>query len=94
MLRNATAAFAILLVLGSFELSTSAVARGSDYDGSGGGDAFLDNHFRIGLRNISRDGHRNYGDRTRGLSGGFRRYEGRDMWGHLGAYYGPMIPSI
>jgi hypothetical protein len=24
----------------------------------------------------------------------FHRYEGRDMWGHWGAYYGPMIPSI
>jgi hypothetical protein len=24
----------------------------------------------------------------------FRRYEGQDVWGHWGSYYGPMIPSI
>jgi hypothetical protein len=27
------------------------------------------------------------GDRCRG-------YEGHDVWGHWGSYYGPMIPSI
>lgn len=25
---------------------------------------------------------------------GFRDYESRDVWGHWGAYYGPMIPSV
>ena len=24
----------------------------------------------------------------------FRGYESRDMWGHWGSYYGPMIPSV
>jgi hypothetical protein len=24
----------------------------------------------------------------------FRGYEGHDVWGHWGAYYGPMLPSI
>jgi hypothetical protein len=24
----------------------------------------------------------------------FRGYEGHDVWGHWGAYYGPMIPSV
>jgi hypothetical protein len=24
----------------------------------------------------------------------FRGYESRDVWGHWGTYYGPMIPSI
>ena len=24
----------------------------------------------------------------------FRGYEGHDMWGHWGSYYGPMLPSI
>jgi hypothetical protein len=24
----------------------------------------------------------------------FRGYEGHDMWGHWGTYYGPMLPSI
>jgi hypothetical protein len=28
------------------------------------------------------------------LRGGFGGYGGRDVWGHWGAYYGPMIPSI
>jgi hypothetical protein len=28
------------------------------------------------------------------LRGGFRGYGGRDVWGHWGAYYGPMIPPI
>jgi hypothetical protein len=23
-----------------------------------------------------------------------RRYEGHDVWGHWGTYYGPMLPSI
>jgi hypothetical protein len=25
---------------------------------------------------------------------GFRGHESRDVWGHWGAYYGPMIPSV
>jgi hypothetical protein len=24
----------------------------------------------------------------------FRGYEGPDVWGHSGTYYGPMVPSI
>jgi len=24
----------------------------------------------------------------------FRGYEGHDVWGHLGTYYGPLLPSI
>jgi hypothetical protein len=24
----------------------------------------------------------------------FRGYEGHDIWGHWGTYYGPMLPSI
>jgi hypothetical protein len=26
------------------------------------------------------------------LHGGSRGYGGRDLWGHWGTYYGPMIP--
>ena len=88
MLRNASAVLAVLLVLGSSGLSTSALARG------GGGNRLPDNHFSVGFRDILRGGHRDYEDRTRGLGDRFHRYEGRDMWGHWGAYYGPMIPSI
>jgi hypothetical protein len=25
---------------------------------------------------------------------GFRGHESRDVWGHWGTYYGPMIPSV
>ena len=25
---------------------------------------------------------------------GFRGHDSRDLWGHLGTYYGPMIPSV
>jgi hypothetical protein len=28
------------------------------------------------------------------LRGGSRWVGGRDVWGHWGAYYGPMIPPI
>jgi hypothetical protein len=24
----------------------------------------------------------------------FRGYEGHDVWGHWGTYYGPMLPSV
>jgi hypothetical protein len=27
------------------------------------------------------------------LRGRFRGHGGRDVWGHSGAYYGPMIPN-
>ena len=43
----------------------------------GGGDGFRGNHF---------------GD-TSGLNGGSRGYGARDVWGHWGAYYRPMISS-
>ena len=46
MLRNAIAVLAIVLVLGSSGLSTSAFARGPGY---GGGDGFRGNHFGGGF---------------------------------------------
>lgn len=91
MLRSATVVLAILVALGSSGLSTSALASGGIY-GSGGGDGFRDNHFSGGFRNIPRDGYRGRGNRASGL-GEFRGW-GRDVWGHWGAYYGPMIPTI
>jgi hypothetical protein len=39
------------------------------------------------------DGYGGYGNRVGGLHGGSRGYGGRDVWGHWGAYYGPMIPN-
>jgi hypothetical protein len=35
-----------------------------------------------------------YGNRHSGLRGGSPGYGGRDVWGHWGTYYGPMIPMI
>jgi hypothetical protein len=96
MLRNATLVLAIFLVLAS-GLSTSALARGGGHGSGGGDDGFRDNHSSGGLRgfrDISRDGYRGHDNRASGLGGRFRGYGGSDMWGHWGAYYGPMVPTI
>jgi hypothetical protein len=85
MLRNAMVVLAIVFVLGSSGLSTSAFARG------GGGDGFRGNHFSGGAPG---DGYGGYGNRAGGSRGRFSGYGGRDVWGHWGAYYGPMIPMI
>jgi hypothetical protein len=87
MLRNAIVVFAIVLVLGSSGLSTSAFARGGNY---GGGDGFSGNHFG----STPGDAYGSDGNGASGLRRGFRGYRGRDVWGHWGAYYGPMIPNI
>src|SRR5438445_12595647 len=71
MLRNAIAVLAIILVLGSSGLSTSAFARGAGYGGGGG---FHGNHFGGGFGDTPGDGHGGYGDRASGLRGGFRGY--------------------
>jgi hypothetical protein len=34
------------------------------------------------------------GTRYIGEGDRFRGYESHDVWGHWGAYYGPMIPSV
>jgi hypothetical protein len=91
MLRNAKLVLAIVLVLGSAGLSTCAFARGGGY--GGGGDGFRGNHFSGGFGGTPDDGYGGYGTRTGGFRGGFRGYGGRDVWGHGGAYYGPMIPT-
>jgi hypothetical protein len=46
-----------------------------------------------GFGGPSGDGYGGYDDKANGLHGGSRGYEGRDVWGHWGAYYGPMIPA-
>jgi hypothetical protein len=91
MLRNAIVTLAIVLVLGSSGLSTSAFARGGDYGSGGGGDGFRGDHFGGGFGGTPADGYGRYGNRASGLRGAFRGYGGRDVWGHWGAYYGPMI---
>jgi hypothetical protein len=88
MLRNAVVVFAIVLALGSSGLSNTAFAY------PGGGDSFPGDHFGGGFAVAPSDGHSGHGNRARGLRGGFRGDGSRDVWGHWGAYYGPMVPGI
>lgn len=92
MLRNAIVVLAIILVLGSSGLSTSAFARGGGY--GGGGDGFRANHLGGGFGATPGGAYGGYGNRASGLHGGFRGYGGRDVWGRWGGYYGPMVPMI
>jgi hypothetical protein len=94
MLRNGTVVLAVLLVLGS---SGSAVARDGSYNGRSAGDGFRDDHFGGGLAgswNISGNDSRRHANRVSGSGGGFRGDGGSDVWGHWGAYYGPMVSTI
>jgi hypothetical protein len=76
-------------------LATDAQARGDGgHEGRGADDGFRDNHFSGGFGDTPVDGYGGYGSRGSGLRGEFRGYGGRDVWGHWGAYYGPMIPMI
>lgn len=87
MLRNTRVVLAIVFILGSSGLSTNAFAGG----GHGGGrDSIRGHHFGGGFGGAPGDGSGDYGGRASGLGG----YGGRDVWGHRGAYYGPMIPPI
>ena len=92
MLRSAIVVLATVLVLGSSGLSTSAFARRGGYGGGGGGDGFRGNHFGGGFGDAPGYGYGGYHNRASELRGVFRRYGGRDVWGHWGTYYGPMIP--
>jgi hypothetical protein len=94
MLRNTIVVLATVLVLGSPDLSTSAFARSGGYGRGGGSDGFRGNHFGGGSGGTASEGYGVYGNRASVLRGGFRGYTGRDVWGHWGAYYGPMIPTI
>jgi hypothetical protein len=69
-------------------LATEARAYGGHRSDGGGDDGFRGNHLSSG------DSYGGYGNRGSGLRDGFRGYGGRDVWGHWGAYYGPMIPTI
>jgi len=91
MLRHTIVVIAIVFVLGSSGRS-NAFARGGGY--GVGGDGFCGDRFGGGFDRTPGDGHSGYGNRHNGLHGGFRGYGGRDVWGHWGSYYGPMIPNI
>jgi hypothetical protein len=94
MFRKAIVVLAIFLVLGSFGLSTSALARGGSHGGSDRSDGFRGSHFRGGFGNIPADSFGDYGNRACGLHDELRGCGNRDVWGHWGTYYGPMIPAI
>jgi hypothetical protein len=89
MLRSATVVLEIVISFGSSGLFTSAFARGDGYGGVGGGDGFRGNHLGGGFGGTP--GYGGAGDRASGLRNGFRGYGSRDIWSHLGAYYGSMI---
>jgi hypothetical protein len=90
MLRNAMVVLAIVLALGSSGLATSAFARGGGYGGQA--DGFRVDHFGGGFSGTRGDGYGGYDNRASGSRDGFHGYSDRDVWGHWGAYYGPMIP--
>jgi hypothetical protein len=92
MLRSATLVLATLLALGSFGLSTGAFARDGGYRAGGAGLGVRGDNFGGGLSGNPGDGHDDYGNHASGLRGEFHVYRGRDVWGHWGAYYGPMLP--
>ncbi|SDT49887.1 hypothetical protein SAMN05444158_6515 [Bradyrhizobium canariense] len=87
MLRNAAVVLAILLVFGVSGLPASAFTRGSGYGGCSESDGFRENHLSGCFRRTPREAYGGYENRV----GGFRSYGDHDMWGHWGAYYGPMI---
>jgi hypothetical protein len=91
MLRNTTAVLAILLVIGSSGLSTSAHAGGGGYGSGRGGDGFRNNYIGGSLSGLRNRGHAIHAG---GSGGEFRGFGSSDIWGHWGAYYGPMVPTI
>jgi hypothetical protein len=80
MLRKTVVALAFALAVGGTALSTNAFARGQ------AGHGFHRNSFAGNMRDshVTRDGYGGY-DRNLG---------GPDVWGHWGAYYGPMVGPI
>jgi hypothetical protein len=88
MSRKAAVVLAILLVIGP---SASASSRGGDYDDRGGS-RFRDN--RLSGRFFNYTFRDRCGDDDKGAGGSRNRFRpcgARDIWGHWGAYYGPMI---
>ena len=84
MFRKVIVVLATVLVLGSSALSTSAFAL------SGGhGESARRDSFRGSFAGIPRDSVK--GNGTDGLLHGLRGNGNRDVWGHWGTYYGPMI---
>ena len=89
MFRNIAPALAIVLVFESAALSSNAFAHPI---GSGGGAAgFRGDHFARTIGSVGRNEGEGAYSGFRDPRGTFRAYEPRDVWGHWGSYYGPMI---
>ncbi len=93
MLRKTMVVVAVVL-LGSSGLSTSVFARSGGHGGGGRGDSVRVNHLRDGFGGIRADSFGVYDNSTGGSHNGLPGHGNRDVWGHWGAYYGPMIPAI
>jgi hypothetical protein len=90
MLRKAMVVLVIAFGLASSGLSTSAFARASGFEESGfGGD-----HGATGFSGRRAGSYRAESGGVSGLRRGTHGYARRDVWGHWGAYYGPMIPPF
>jgi hypothetical protein len=72
------------------EDANASTTPGARYIGEG--DGFRGNQSGGGFAGTPSDSYGGYGNRASGLHGGSRGYGGRDVWGHWGTYYGPMIP--
>jgi hypothetical protein len=81
MLRKAIVVLAIVLSR-NLRVSASAFARSGGRSGGAPGDSF-----RGAFGGISGGVFGGYGSRI-------RDHESRDVWGHWGTYYGPMIPAL
>jgi hypothetical protein len=92
MLHNAAAVLAILMAIGTCGPSANAFSRSVDYCDRGRNGSFSDKHFSGCFRSgTTRDGHGGYDNRASDLRNRFGRCGRRDVWGHWGTYYGPMI---
>jgi hypothetical protein len=91
--RKTILVLAIALTFGSSELSTTALARsGGDGGRWSGSLGFRGDPFAGGFAGRTAGGDfASYGGRVGGSHGGLQGSELRDVWGHWGAYYGPMI---
>ena len=91
MLRKSMIVFAIAVLLESSGLITAAVARGKDSRSDFG--ALNGDHFALGVGTgrVAIGRYDGRGARVHGLRPAVRPYDHRDVWGHWGMYYGPMI---
>jgi hypothetical protein len=76
------------------EDANASATPGARYIGDGNGDGFRGNQFGGRFGGPSGDGYDGNGNRASRWDGESRGYKGRDVWGHWGSYYGPMIPAV